>query len=74
MDDPVETGYQMEVREESQTPLIRYICDECGEYDVEARWWCKWDRAKQTWVPHEDCDEYHCNDCGDQVNVTVEEI
>jgi hypothetical protein len=68
MDDKVDTGYKMKVREaKSEVNLVRYACCECGNYDVESKWYCTWDVHKQAWIP---CDRYededYCNDCADQ--------
>lgn len=59
------------VKEMPAKAKIEYVCDECGDTDVEDRWFCTWVVETQSWVP---CDhagqEPYCNDCGEEVTIS----
>jgi len=75
MANETEFGYTAKARPEVPTKQpVYYVCEDCGEDDVEMKWFCSWNVEKQAWVPCDDAGgEYYCNSCGECNNIEERE-
>ncbi len=57
---------------------VRYMCVNCGSYEIEVKCWNDWDESEQKWVHMEtcddDCDSAYCRNCGDVVEIEEQRI